>query len=193
MQRFAEYFSIRQDTTVLDMGGAHAIWAFMETRPKVTILDVHEPRNKASWAIYIVADGCDTGIPSHSFEVVFSNSVIEHVGSFDRQRQFAAECARCGRGYYVQTPNKWFPLDPHTFMLFAHWLPQRWYTKLMRISPRFLMTTPNPAEIEDQLNMRMLTKREMQELFPSAEIIEEKFLGLTKSLIAASQRRSDLY
>src|SRR5258708_18053687 len=100
MQRFAEYFSIREDSTVLDMGGGPAIWTFLEKRPRGTILDIHEPRNKAAWADYIIADGCNTGIPSHSFEVVFSNSVIEHVGGFYRQRQFPAHCARCVRGYY---------------------------------------------------------------------------------------------
>ena len=121
---------------------------------------------------------------------MFSNSVIEHVGGIERQKQFAAECMRCGQGFFVQTPNKWFPFDTHTLMPFAHWLPQRFFRKLVRFSPRFVLFKPDPPDLEDFRNMRLLGRRELQELFPEAEIIEEKFLGITKSLIAVSPARN---
>jgi hypothetical protein len=93
---------------------------------------------------------------------------------------------RCGRAFFVQTPNKWFPFDTHTLSPFIHWLPQRIFRRLVRFSPRFIFFKPDPGDLADFSNMHLLSKREMRELFPGAEIIEEKFLGMTKSLIAAS-------
>jgi ubiquinone/menaquinone biosynthesis C-methylase UbiE len=155
-------------------------------RPKVTILDVYDHGNKAGWATYVVGDGCHTDFPDAAFDLVFSNSVIEHVGGIERQRQFAAECMRCGRGFFVQTPNKWFPVDTHTLMPFAHWLPQKAFRKLIRFSPRFVFFTPDPGDLADFSHMRLLSVRDLKELFPGAEIIKERFCGITKSLIAVS-------
>lgn len=98
MAIFCKRFALDQDTTVLDMGGGAFNWTMVPLRPRLTILDVYDHQNKAEWATYIVGDGCRTGLPSSAFDIVFSNSVIEHVGGIERQRQFAAECMRCGRG-----------------------------------------------------------------------------------------------
>lgn len=185
MATFCRRFAIDKHTRVLDMGGGAFNWTMVPERPQVTVLDVYEHGNKADWATYIVGDGCNTDFKSGSFDVVFSNSVIEHVGSIERQRQFAAECMRCGRQFFVQTPNKWFPIDTHTLMPFAHWLP-RLFKKLIRFSPRFLFFKPDSGDLNDFARMRLLSKRDLRELFPGAEIIEEKFCGITKSLIAVS-------
>jgi hypothetical protein len=91
---------------------------------------------------------------------------------------------RCGRAFYVQTPNRWFPVDPHTFFLFLHWLPQRIYRKLIRFSPRILLS--GRGELAELENTYLLGRKEMERLFPGSHIIEEKFLGMTKSLIAVA-------
>jgi 2-polyprenyl-3-methyl-5-hydroxy-6-metoxy-1,4-benzoquinol methylase len=186
MALFADRFAIDQRTTVLDMGGGAFNWTMVRDRPQITILDVYDHPNKAPWAVYVVGNGCATNFETGSFDIVFSNSVIEHVGGFERQQQFAKECMRCGRSIFVQTPNKWFPFDTHTLMPFAHWLPQRIFKKLIRFSPRFLVFKSDSGDMEDFANMRLLSKRDLQELFPGVEIIEEKFCGITKSLIAVS-------
>jgi hypothetical protein len=186
MALFSERFAINESTTVLDMGGGAFNWTMLQNIPQLTILDVYEHGNKAPWATYVVGDGCRTEFASGSFDIVFSNSVIEHVGDIDRQRQFASECMRCGKAFFVQTPNKWFPFDTHTLMPFAHWLPQRFFKKLLRFSPRFWLFKTDAGDMEDFANMRLLSKSDLKELFPKAEIIEEKFCGITKSLIAAS-------
>jgi 2-polyprenyl-3-methyl-5-hydroxy-6-metoxy-1,4-benzoquinol methylase len=186
MRFFCELFRITKETQVLDLGGGAFNWTMVTEIPKLTILDVYDHANKAEWATYVVGDGCRTQFASGSFDIVFSNSVIEHVGGMERQRAFAAECMRCGRAFFVQTPNKWFPLDTHTLAPFIHWLPQRIFRKLLRFTPRFLFFKPDPGDLADFSNMHLLTKREMQELFPGAEIIEERILGMTKSLVAVS-------
>jgi hypothetical protein len=190
MALFCERFSINRNTNVLDMGGGAFNWTIIPDRPRVTILDVYEHDNKADWATYVIGDGCRTSFKSSSFDVVFSNSVIEHVGGIERQRQFAEECMRCGRGFFVQTPNKWFPVDTHTLMPFVHWVP-RLFRRMIRFSPRFVFFRPDACDLNDFSNMRLLGKRDLQILFPGAEIIEEKFWGITKSLIAVSPK--DVY
>ena len=191
MERFSHLFAITEGTTVLDLGGGPFNWSLLPNRPTLTILDINTKTTGVRDGItYLRGDGCHTQLPDKSFDVVFSNSVIEHVGDVNRQRQFAKECMRCGRGFFVQTPNKWFPADPHTFLLFAHWLPKRTFHKAMWISPRFLMSRPSQEDIEDFRHMRLLGFRDLQDLFPGAEIIRERFLGITKSLIAVSRDRT---
>ncbi len=193
MERFARLFGITENKTVLDLGGLPFNWELLPVRPRLTLLNLPNSNIAADWCEVRKGDGCETPFASASFDVVFSNSVIEHVGDWQRQKQFARECARCGHGYYVQTPNRWFPVDPHTFLPFLHWLPRRWWRKIVRFSPRVLLFHTAPAELADLAGLRLLGRREMAELFPGAEIIEERFLGITKSLIAVAGASPLLY
>jgi SAM-dependent methyltransferase len=58
------------------------------------------------------------------FDLVYANSVIEHVPP-ERREAFARELRRVGRGWYVQTPARSFPIEPHSLLPGAHWLPAR--------------------------------------------------------------------
>src|SRR5262245_7834592 len=70
------------------------------------------------------ADGRELPFDDGAFELGFSNAVVEHVaGGRDGQRQFVAGLCRVSERVFVTTPNRWFPLDPHTLLPFAHWLP----------------------------------------------------------------------
>lgn len=184
MERFARLFGITEHSTVLDLGGSPFIWELLRVRPRLTLLNLPSSNIAPGWCEVRYGDACDAPFASRQFDVVFSNSVIEHVGDWERQRNFARECARCGNGYYVQTPNRWFPVDPHTFFPFVHWLPRTCWPKMIRYSPRALFFHAGPADLEDLAGLRLLGRREMAELFPDAKIIAEKFLGITKSLIA---------
>jgi len=122
--------------------------------------------------------------------VVFSNSVIEHVGDLASQRQFAREVARVGRAYWVETPNRWFPVEQHLLTPFIHWLPRRWQRALV---PRFnwwRVLVPLPADRRDFYidhylrDVRLLGAGELRALFPEARILRERVLGVAKSLVA---------
>jgi ubiquinone/menaquinone biosynthesis C-methylase UbiE len=64
--------------------------------------------------LWVAGDGRALPFKSHSFDWVFSNAVIEHVGGLDRQELFASESRRVARkGYFVATPNRRFPIEPH--------------------------------------------------------------------------------
>ena len=125
-----------------------------------------------------------------SFDVVFSNSVIEHVGDAASQERFAREVSRVGRGYWVQTPNRRFPVEQHLLTPFLHWLPGSWQRAIV---PRFTVwsalvrVTPDRRRfyLEHYLNdVRLLDAAQVRRLFPGARVTRERLFGITKSLIA---------
>ena len=121
-----------------------------------------------------------------SFDVVFSNSVIEHLWTQQNQAQMAAEVRRVGRRYFVQTPNRWFPLEPHFLFPGFQFLPVGGRVALVR---RFALgyhdALPDPVAARRAVTeIRLLGPRDLQELFPGAVLFRERVLGLTKSLIA---------
>ena len=117
---------------------------------------------------------------------MFSNSVIEHVGTWQRQQAFAAEVRRVGRGLWIQTPARGFFIEPHLLTPFIHWLPRRWQRRLLRnFTLRGWIDRPGPAEVDAFLDeVRLLTLAEMRTLFPDCTILREQFCGMTKSYVA---------
>ena len=123
---------------------------------------------------------------SGSFDVAFSNSVIEHVGDWDAQRRMASELVRVGRHYYVQTPNRLFPIEPHFLVPGFQFLPVSLRTALVRrfdlgwykrIPDRHLAR-------EHVLSHQLLSAGQMRRLFPDATLYRERLMGMTKSLVA---------
>jgi SAM-dependent methyltransferase len=191
MRRFVRDFGITAHTRVLDIGGTPYNWALAPVRPRLTLLNLPRAREAVSEGMdWVAADGCALPFGDRSFDVVFSNSVIEHLATIERQRLFAAEVARVGKRYCVQTPNRWFPVETHLLTPWVHYLPKRWQAPLVRRWTVWAMLTGIQGErkhfyIEHYLaGVRLLDRREMQALFPRATVIPERFLGLTKSLIA---------
>jgi hypothetical protein len=132
-----------------------------------------------SSGLRVRADGCDLPFSDKSFDVAFSNSVIEHLGTFDAQRRFGQELRRVGRRYFIQTPNYWFPIEPHYLFPFFQMLPyglQRWLHTHFDIGT-FKKTDPFGT-------IRLLTKREVKRLFPEARIEAERVGPLVKSWYA---------
>jgi hypothetical protein len=138
---------------------------------------------------WVAGDGRMLPFRDGAFDVVFSNSVIEHVGEAESQRRFAREVARVGRAYWVQTPNRWFPVEQHLLTPFVHWLPRAWQRAL---APRFNLWqfVARPPEdrrrfyVEHYLSdVRLLSAAGLRALFPGARVIRERFAGVTKSLV----------
>ena len=176
---------------ILDIGGTQQFWDLMlgdePADIRVTLLNIEHQRVSSSRFVSAVGDA--RAIPQFgtaSFDVVFSNSVIEHVGDYEAQRRMANEIQRVGKRYFVQTPNKRFPLEPHFLFPWFQYLPVSvrswmvnhfdvgWYR---RIPDRSVAL----AEVE---SIQLLTRRQFGSLFPGARIHEEKVAGLTKSFIA---------
>ena len=186
MQRLVCLFGITAQTRVLDVGGEINIWLSLPIRPRITFLNLSAARVGSSEVDYVVGDGRLLPFEDKSFDLVFSNSVIEHLGDFASQQLFAKEAVRVGIRYCVQTPNRWFPIDPHLFTPLIHFLPQSWQRRLVRNFTTWgLVTRPTQEQCDELLQeVRLLGYREFKGLFPNAEIYRERFLGLTKSLVA---------
>jgi ubiquinone/menaquinone biosynthesis C-methylase UbiE len=174
---------------VLDVGGTASWWK--EDFPKnvnisiVNIDDDHQEEVTQSGFRFIKADGRDLPFADKEFNLAFSNSVIEHVGDFQDQKRFALEAIRCSRTLYLQTPNKWFPIEPHLITAFIHWLPFKISRRLIRyFSVWGLVAKPSQQQIDNfLLSTRLLSRNELKKIFPNAQISEETFLGLTKSFV----------
>jgi hypothetical protein len=121
-----------------------------------------------------------------AFDVVFSNSVIEHVGSFEDQRRMAQEVQRVGQRYFIQTPNRYFPIEPHYLMPGFQFYPIALQVLLVKnFSMGWYPRQPHGADALAQVRRnRLLTAKELRTIFPQAHIYHERMFGLTKSFIA---------
>ena len=195
MRRFARTFAVTAETRILDVGGTPFNWSLLDVQPRVTIVNMPRAREAFDAQFQSVfADGRALPFRDHSFDIVFSNSVIEHVGDFESQQQFANEIARVGHAYWVQTPNRRFPVEPHLLTPFLHFLPAPWQHRIARnFTVWSLIERPTPDRwefyIEHYLrDIRLLDAADLHRLFPSAKIVRERLGGLTKSLIAVRRR-----
>jgi hypothetical protein len=195
MARFAAELGLTPETRVLDIGGTPDNWQLLAAPPRLVLLNTPRAAEDLAGApTWVAGDGRALPFRDAAFDVVFSNSVIEHVGDLASQRRFAREVARVGRAYWVETPNRWFPVEQHLLTPFIHWLPRTWQRALV---PRFnwwRVLVPLPADrrnfyIDHYLrDVRLLGLAELRALFPEAQILRERVLGITKSLVAMRRR-----
>lgn len=127
---------------------------------------------------FVKADACNLPFEDDSFDLGYSNSLIEHIPRVRRQ-EFASELRRTAKRYWVQTPNFWFPLEPHALLPGVQYLPHAARRVAWRASPR---------HIEFEEHLALLTRQELAELFDDAIILSERVGPLTKSLIAVGPR-----
>lgn len=184
MRAFLERMGVRPGMRVLDLGGHPEIWRLVETPLDVTILNlpghVEKQEDLRHRMHYVEGDACDViDFEPGQFDLVFSNSVIEHVGPEERQQGFAREVRRLGRSYWVQTPSKWFPVEAHSGM------PLWWfYPDALREAFLRRWRPKRPDWTEYVADTRVLSRRGLAELFPESRLYVEYALGFPKSYVA---------
>ena len=189
LEQFKKLFpAVSTPIRILDVGGVASYpWSGLDTPAQVTILNLSLPpsEKRDPRHIYVEGDGCCLPYEDNSFDLVFSNSVIEHVGNWDRQMEFSKELVRVGKSFYLQSPNRHFFIEPHLIAPFIHWLPFKFERHLVRwLSIWGLVTRPNQQTIDDFLQGTFLLDfKQMERLFPTHKIYRERVLGLTKSFI----------
>lgn len=195
-----EAFQKRKSVRILDLGGTRTYWGVVAPEilaaRKVTVTVLNLPgkireRDDARFR-FVDGDACNLSeYDDNVFDIVHSNSVIEHVGDQSRMEAFAREVRRLGPAYFVQTPNYWFPIEPHFFCPGFQWLPETWRAGLLVRTG--LGQYARAASMEDALSavrgIRLLTRRSMAALFPDARIATERFALLPKSLMAIRSER----
>ncbi len=191
MALLAKTVGLTPEMRVLDVGGTLDIWRLAPVMPRLVLLNQERARYEIGPSDAVVlGDGTKLPFADQSFDLVFSNSAIEHVGARADQARFASEIARVGKQYWVQTPNRYFPIEHHLWTPFVHWLPQPWQAAILkRASIWQFVTHHNAAERDFYINhyldsIRLLDASDLTALFPGAAIVRERFFGWTKSLVA---------
>jgi hypothetical protein len=189
MHRMWSSLGLSKDTLVLDVGGSRRTWLLLAEHPRVVLLNILPPSDSGHGMVDVIGDARRLPFRDSSFDVVFSNSLIDHLYTFEGQHSFALECRRIAKQYYIQSPNQRFFIEPHLLTPFIHWLPKKVRVRLLRnFTIHGWVTRPNRRHCEQFVNeVRMLTMRDMRRLFPEGEIWRERFLGLPKSLIAVKR------
>jgi len=198
---FLEIIRPQPEEAMLDVGGYPGNW-IQDPQPtrRIDCLNVHpvewHAEEHTSHNIRtLVGDGCQLSFPDHAYDIAYSNSVIEHVGELDRQAAFAKEIRRVGRRLWVQTPAYECPLEPHFLAPFVHWFPVPIRRFLVRwLTPWGWVQRPSAKEVAETVRFtRLLTRKQMRELFPDCTILTERMAWIIpKSYIAIRTEGSDL-
>jgi hypothetical protein len=184
------------EMSVLDLGGDARHWTAAPVRPRRLVLLNPEAyaldESVAHGAEMVQGDACDPppALAHEGFDLVYSNSVIEHVGGPWRRRAFAESVERLGPRHWIQTPYRYFPLEPHWLFPGLQFMPLAGRAVVDRVWPLRANRAPDPdadpkrAAVGYALAVELVSKTEMRYLFPASELVEERLAGLTKSLIA---------
>jgi len=191
-RKFLEIMKPGPQEVVLDVGGYHEMWRQSGYEGPLVCLNLETPeRYKIFGQLpgncrYVQGDARSLELPDQSFDIVFSNSVIEHVGTWEDQHAFARETARVGKRYWIQTPNKHFPIEPHMNFPYFQFLPRALQERLALVWP---LSYPRRdgyrgEEMKSVVrSIRLLTIKEMRELYPTGVLWQERFGPLVKSIV----------
>jgi hypothetical protein len=189
LELFPDFESLR----VLDLGGTTLFWSRSPVRPKfVTVVNLLEPGDGSPWVVPVQGNACDARelVGEETFDLVFSNSLIEHLGGHHERARFAAVVRSMAPRYAVQTPYRYFPVEPHWIFPGMQFLPlsaRNW------LAPRWPLghthQWPASQAREEVMSIELLSLTEMRAYFPDAHIARERFLGLPKSLTAFRAER----
>ncbi len=190
---FVDLLKPKLDESLIDIGGEICSWTSHD--PVVGKIDSINTKkiqfDPATFPLHNISihvgDGCELPFAENSYDISYSNSVIEHVGDWARQKLCAAESRRVGKRLWCQTPARECPIEPHYMAPFIHWLPRSLQRKLMRrFTPWGWLSKPTQKQIDYMVDTtRLISHREMKELFPDCKIIVERILLVfPKSYIA---------
>ncbi len=181
--------NLHEGLSILDVGGTRYYWSLIGVEPlgkySITTLNIHRETISLGKFQQVIGDARRMAFASKSFDVIYSNSIIEHIGRFEDQTRMANEVRRVGKRYFLQTPNRWFPIEPHFLFPFFQFLPVSIRVFLLRNFPLgWIGKIPDAKRAREIVkSIRLLDRKELRELFPGAHFYEEKFFGLTKSFV----------
>jgi hypothetical protein len=197
-QRFAIIQKMLDDydgaVHILDVGGTPNYWQLMtdgkfNSHWRIQLLNLAEIEIAHPNITSTIGDGRNMPqFGDNQFDIVLSNSTIEHVGNFQNQMRMAEEIRRVGRRYCIQTPNRYFPIEAHYIFPFFQYLPmtlQVWLVLTLRLG--CYGARPKYKQVYDDVNnIRLLNRSEFQKLFPDSTIVHETYCGFIKSFVAYS-------
>lgn len=178
--------------SILDIGGTVEFWKameFEEDNVTITLLNIEPPPN-VDYPFYTMQGNATnlSSVANAAYDIVFSNSVIEHLYTWENQQKMAAEVQRVGKYHFIQTPNYWFPIEPHWVFPFFQYMPKSlriWLTQHANLG--HIGKKANLEDAKKQVEeIKLITKTEMKLLFPQSTLYKEQFMGFNKSFTAYS-------
>ena len=200
IKRFELFFNkiidLSSPIKILDLGGTYKFWEDVgfisklvgEVNIKVFLLNLTKENVQHDSFISIQGDATDLSKYSNNeFDIVFSNSLIEHLYTFNNQKKMADEVLRVGKKYFIQTPNRYFPIEPHYFFPFFQFMPFSIKKILMMKTSIIEGVRHDEHSVWRAHNViRLLSKKEIKKLFNDGTIYKENLFGLTKSYMVTN-------
>ncbi|GEM_PF-193252 len=194
---FIESCGVRPEHTLLDVGvtsdqslsSSNYLEALHPYKDKITACGIDDAsflEDLYPGVRFVHGNGLDLPFPDGAFDFVHSSAVIEHVGSFENQKRFVSECARVARiGFFLTTPNRWFPVEFHTQLPLVHWLPKPWC--------RAFFSAAGLNFFADETNLNLMTTSELRSCAVdlggfAARVQNRKLLGWPSNLLLIGER-----
>jgi ubiquinone/menaquinone biosynthesis C-methylase UbiE len=183
MSVFLMRMKVKNGYKIIDLGGTPQLWEMVDLDLEITLLNLshvthYQPNILRHSYHFITGDACHiNGLIDNTFDLVFSNSVIEHVGPASRQQAFAETVRQLAPRYWIQTPSLWFPIEAHCnlplWWFYPQFLQQVWIRRWQQQGRDFLW--------RQMTETRLLTLNRLKLLFPEAQVYTEYVVGFPKS------------
>jgi hypothetical protein len=193
---FAAVFPEIEGMRVLDLGGTAEAWRRATIRPAhVTVLNLFEPgESDDSRLLPVTGDACAATVAlaaagaETTYDLVFSNSLLEHVGGHAQRMALAREVRALAPRHWVQTPYRYFPVEPHWLFPGLQFLPLAARSQVAAMWPLVHSRPENIAAAMSEVQWtELIGIAELKAYFPHSTIDKERMAGLPKSLIAISR------
>jgi hypothetical protein len=182
-QQFPDFLDMR----VLDLGGTASWWRRAPERPKsLTLINLAEFDESSASITAIQGDACaaDELLPGASFDLVFSNSLVEHLGGHAQRLKFAEVVHKMAPSYWVQTPYRYFPVEPHWVFPLFQFIPM---AARVRIAPKWPVghthRWDSSAARDEVMFTELLSATELRTYFPDGQLLWERLGGVPKSMM----------
>jgi len=183
---------LARPVNILDIGGTVSFWVnegyHKRIDVKITIINIRVEETGYPNIQVVQGDACDLSqFKEKQFDIAFSNSLIEHLFTRENQHKMAKEAMRVAKNYFIQTPNKYFPIEPHFKFPLFQFLP-RWLQIFLQTKTSLINGVKYDREYAESVveEIKLLSRTEMETLFPQGEVYVETFIGLPKSFVLHS-------
>ena len=190
----SEIFKLKGSVNIVDLGGTENFWNIIDTeflieyKVKITLINLinYKIKNKKIFS-QINQDFFKYDFVNNSFDLSFSNSVIEHLGDAKKIISFCNLHKNLSKYYYLQTPNKYFFIEPHFMFPFFNFMPKAFQLFILKNFNVGNFTKKNIGYALKELNqIRLLSKKDLEKYFPKENIVSEKIFFLNKSYIVSN-------
>jgi hypothetical protein len=195
---FIESAAVSERDSILDIGvtsdrsyaSSNYLEAWHPWKERITAVGIDDAsflEQQYPGVRFVRANGLALPFADRSFDVVHSAAVLEHVGSARNQSAFVRECMRVARrAVFLTTPNRWFPVEFHTLLPLAHWLPKRGF--------RWLLARVGLGFFADEANLNLLSRNDLAGLATGAQgyevdVLSVALLGWPSNLLLVGRRR----